>query len=249
MQLVMNSPSALVSVPGRVLTLGAVVLAGTLALAGGCSKDQLSGPKAEVKENTEKVDLPPVPAESAFAFPKHDDGSKSVKELRVRLPKYDGQTLSVRGYIVKTYSWAVDCAPTIKKEPGWTEVEVMAAINANPDQCQRIKFFLGDSKDTPEAQSLWVVDVPRAPTPMELKNLPKEELADKNLWKELIPYDVGDEVVVTGVFGTSSPHGENNERGLITYATMKNITKGVESQPLPPPGAEMATKAPPPGAR
>ena len=142
----------------RVLSL--VSLACTLALTPACSKDQLAGPKAEVKEHSEKVDLPAVPAETAFAFVKHDDGSKSVKELRVRLPKYDGQTLSVRGFIVKTYSWAVDCAPTVKKQPGWTDVEVNASIAANPDQCERIKFFIGDTKDTPDAQALWAVDAP-----------------------------------------------------------------------------------------
>ncbi len=223
-------------------------LLGTLALTPACSKDQLAGPKAEVKEHSEKVDVPAVPAETAFAFVKHDDGSKSIKELRVRLPKYDGQTLSVRGFIVKTYSWAVDCAPTIKKQPGWTDVEINAAIAANPDQCERIKFFIGDSKTTPDAQALWVVDVPRLPTPIELKNIPKEELADKTLWKEVVPYDVGDEVVITGAFGTTSPHGENNARGLITYGTMKNITKGVETAPVLDPGtpaAPIATKAAP----
>ena len=54
--------------------------------------------------------------------------------------------------------------------------------------------------------------------------------------------------VITGVFGTTSPHGENNARGLITYGTMKNLTKGVETAPVPEPGtpaAPIATKAAP----
>ncbi|MEZ4367124.1 MAG: hypothetical protein R2939_12700 [Kofleriaceae bacterium] len=228
---------------GLVFFLGAT----TLASVGACGKDQLSGPKAEVQANTDKVDLPDVPDESDFAFPKHEGGAHSVKELRVRREQFLDQKLTVRGFVVETYTWVKDCAPTIEREPKWTDADVIKAIEADPTKCQLIKFYLGDSKDTPVSQALWVVDAPRAPTPLEKERLPKEEIADPRMWKEVIPYEVGDEVTVTGTFAIASPHSERNLKGLLVYETMKNITQGVESQPLPPEGEPPPAR--PPGGR
>ena len=124
-----------------------------------------------------------------------------------------------------------------------TEHLTTATIEADPQLCERIKFYIGDEKDTPLAQALWIVEAPRLPTKIEIERLPKEEIENKRRWKEVIPYAVGDEVEVTGTFAKASNTSERNERGLMMYDTMKNVTQNLESLPLPPEGA--ATIAPP----
>ena len=249
-----------------------------LALAApACGKDKLSGPPAgseAVTKSDVKVDLPAVPAFDLPPAP--GDGSHTVKELRVkgkRLLTPDGTEITVHGFV----TFAYDCATAIRK-PGESDKDVQDRIDSpeiidraagkmkgDPTLCERAKFYIGDSKDTPAEKSLWVVDVPRPYNRQELKNVEKK---DRNIWvdnkcepnekdpKRQIcpPYQVGDEVTVTGLFKTSSPHSERNSDGLLVYKKMKNITQNNWESPEPPPnamgsGAPAGPAGPPAGGR
>ncbi|HUJ62378.1 MAG TPA: hypothetical protein VLX92_27915 [Kofleriaceae bacterium] len=236
-----------------------------LAIAA-CGKDQLSGPQAEVKKTDVKLDLPAVPA---FDLPPQPaDGSHTIKELRVKGKKLFDTDITVHGFI----TWAYDCVTAIRK-PGETDKQVQDRIDSpkivdghpegDPTLCERPKFYIGDDKATPAEKSLWVVDVPRYYNRQELKNTPdRKDRTDplkcephedpkKNICG---PYAVGDEVVITGTFKTSSPHSERNSDGLLVYKKMKNITQNWETPDIaPPPGEPGATPGPtgpttPPGA-
>jgi hypothetical protein len=209
-----------------------------VGLAAGCEGDQLKGPKAEVKPHSEKLDLPGVPA---FDLPTpNSDGSKSVKELRVKGKKFLDQEVTVKGYV----TWAYDCPTAIRTEK-MSDADVQKLIEEDPTKCERPKFYLGDEPSTPPEKSLWVVDVPRPPNKLEKERLPKEEI--KN-WPAVPPYKVGDEMVVTGRFVLSSPHSERNSDGLIVYEKLRNVTQGNWETPPPPadaPVEPVQTKAAP----
>jgi hypothetical protein len=125
--------------------------------------------------------------------------------------------------------------------------------------CERPKFYIGDTAQTPVEKSLWIVDVPRPYNALEVKRIKKKDRIDpdrcepdeKDKSKSICPpYAVGDEVVVTGSFKTSSPHSERNSDGLLVYQKMKNITQPYESPPpkeLPPGAVPGPTGPPPPG--
>jgi hypothetical protein len=220
------------------------VFSGVLALAvgasiAGCEKDQLKGPQAEVKPHNEKLDLPSVPA---FELPPAPaDGMHSIKELRVKGKKFLDQEISVKGYV----TWAYDCPTAIRTE-GMSDADVAKKIEDDPTVCERAKFYIGDAPDTPPERSLWVVDVPRPPNKKEIKNLPKEDIAN---WPAIPPYKVGDEMIVTGDFRLASPHSERNSEGLIVYKKIKNVTQNWETpapNPMAPPAAPTPTKAAPP---
>jgi hypothetical protein len=220
---------------------GVLALASSLLFAGlaaGCEGDQLKGPKAEVKPHTEKLDLPGVPA---FDLPQpNSDGSKSVKELRVKGKKFLDQEVTVKGYV----TWAYDCPTAIRTE-NMSDADVQKVIDEDPTKCERPKFYLGDEPSTAPEKSLWVVDVPRPPNKLEKERLPKEEIQN---WPAVPPYKVGDEMVVTGTFALSSPHSERNSDGLLVYKKLRNVTQSWET-PAEVPGAAPelppATKAPP----
>lgn len=212
-----------------------------VVLAAACEKDQLKGPDAEVKKNDIKLNLPAVPD---FALPPTNaDGSHSVKEMRVKGRKFIDTEVTVKGVV----TWAYDC-PTAKRQPGMDEKEVLKMINEDPSLCDRPKFYLGDTADTPAEKSMWVVDVPRPYYKIELDRLPKEETRnpppDKcDAKKDTCPkYAVGDVIVVTGTWKTSSPHSERNSDGLLVYKKMKNETQGWES-PIPDPTKDSTTPA------
>src|SRR5690606_5413497 len=128
----------------------------------------------------------------------------------------------------------------------------------DPTLCERPKFYIGDTAQTPPEKSLWVVDVPRPYNALEIKRIKKKDRIDpdrcepdeKDKMKSVCPpYAVGDEVVVTGTFKVSSPHSERNSDGLLVYKMMKNITQGYESPaPVEMPGAAPGAGMPP-GAR
>jgi len=233
--------------PNR-LGVSAICLACALVA---CDKDKLKGPEAEVHKTTVKVDLPAVPAFDLPAAPA--DGSRAVKELRVKGKKLLDTDVVVKGYV----TWAYDCA-TALREPGMDEAAVQKIIDDDPTKCERPKFYVGDAPDTPAEKSLWVVDVPRPYNKLEMKRLkakertapdrcePNEKDPKKNICG---PYAVGDEVVITGTFKTSSPHSERNSDGLLVYKKMKNITQNNWETPdiAPPPGADGATPGAPAG--
>ena len=53
---------------------------------------------------------------------------------------------------------------------------VQKMIEDDPTKCERPKFYIGDTPDTPVEKSLWVVDVPRPYNKLELERLPRDEL-------------------------------------------------------------------------
>jgi hypothetical protein len=203
----------------------------SMSALGGCENKQLEGPKAEVHKTDMKVSLPEVPA---FDLPQApSDGSHTVKELRVKGKKLLETEVTVKGVV----TWAYDC-PTAIRQPGMSDKELQKMIEDDPSKCERPKFYLGDSADTPAEKSLWVVDVPRPYYKVELSRLPKDELrnppADKCDAHDpkkpgCPPYKVGDEVEITGTWKLSSAHSERNTDGLLVYKRMKNVTQSWES--------------------
>lgn len=225
----------------HVLALRTTLFAGCLVAGfAGCSKGQLDGPAAEVKKTDVKVDLPAVPS---FDLPAPaGDGSHSVKELRVKNKKLFDSDVTVHGFI----TWQYDCAAAVRK-PNESDKDLQKRLEEDPTLCERPKFYVGDSKDTPVEKSLWVVDVPRPYHKLEMERMKKGErtLPDRCEPKEdpkktiCPPYAVGDEVVVTGTFKLSSPHSERNSDGLLVYKKLKNMTQNWET----PEGAAQPSNA------
>ena len=201
-------------------SLSASVALGCLGLAaGGCQEPQLKGAKAEVQADQLKVTLPAVPG---FEVPRaNSDGSHSIKEMRVAGSRFLNNEVVLHGVVV----WAYDCATAVRK-PGEDDATVAKRIEEDPMQCRRPAFYLGDDKSTPAERATWVVEVPRPPTVAEKKNLPKAELKS---WPPVPVYALGDEVLVTGQWVNSSPHGESNTAGLLVYTSMKNVTQNVDT--------------------
>jgi len=225
-------------------------------VTGGCDRDKLKGPDAEVKKTDVKLDLPAVPTFDLPPAPA--DGSKTVKELRVKGKKLLETEVTVHGFV----TWKYDCKTAVRK-PDEDDKAVQARIDEDPTLCERPKFYMGDTKETDPQKSLWVVDVPRPYNTLEVKRIKKKdriepdrcEPDEKDKSKSVCPpYEIGDEVEVTGTFTTSSPHSERNSEGLVVYKKMKNVTQSYESPPPKdlPPGAGSAAgapAAPAPGAK
>jgi len=230
-------------------------LVAALGLCAGCGPEGKKGPEAEVKRTDVKLELPTVPPFDLPPTP--TDGSHTIKELRVKGKKLLDSPITVHGYI----TWAYDCAKLVRK-PDETEKDLQKRIDDDPTLCERPKFYLGDTKDTVPEKSLWVVDVPRPYNKLEMERMKKPEriLPDRCEPKEdpkkniCPPYAVGDEVIISGDFKTSSPHSERSTDGLMVYKKMKNVTQNWETPDLPPPpgappGTAPATPPPPSGAR
>lgn len=222
----------------RTVLLPGLVPALALLGAAGCESDKLKGPAAEVKKSEVKVNLPPVP--SFDLPPPNPDGSKSVREMRVRGKKLLDSDVTVKGVI----TWVYDCK-TALRQPGMSDKEVEKLMYEDQTKCERAKFYIGDKPDTPAEKSMWVVDVPRPFSKIELERLKpasqKDELANPSSRRcdikkkgDCPVYEVGDEVVITGKWSLSSPHGDRNSEGLLVYKKMKNVTKNWDA-PEPPP--------------
>ena len=236
----------------RTITFACVVMLPSI-LCAACDKDKLKGPEAEVKKTDVKLDLPGIPPFDLPPAPA--DGGHSVKELRVKGKKLFDSELTVHGFI----TWAYDCMTAVRL-PGQSDKEVAKIIEDDPTKCERAKFYIGDTKDTPVEKSLWIVDVPRPYNALEIKRLPKEELKnpppDRCNTKDpktntCPPYAVGDEVVITGDFKMASPHSERNSDGLMVYKKMKNVTQTWESPVIEPKPGDPASSAttPPAGSK
>ena len=245
-----------------VRTIGFALLCVAIAA---CGKDKLQGPEAEVKKSDIKVDVPPVPDFNLPPAPA--DGAHTVKELRVKGKRLFGTDITVHGFI----TYAYDCATAIRK-PGESDKDVQDRIDSpeivdrttgkmkgDPTLCERAKFYIADSKDTPPEKSLWVVDLPRPYNRQEIKNVEKKnrcpwvdnkcEANEKNKDMAICPpYAVGDEVTITGTFTTSSPHSERNSDGLLVYKKIKNLTQGGWESPVEPTPTPTSTCPPPPPA-
>ena len=212
-----------------------------LAVLGGataCESDKLKGPAAEVKKNDAKVNLPAVPG---FELPPtNPDGSKSVKEMRVKGKKLLDTDVTVKGVV----TWVYDCK-TALRQPGMTDKDVEKLMYEDQTKCERAKFFIGDAADTPANKSIWIVEVPRPFTKLEMERMKPKAQEDelKNpasrrcdlKKKDTCPvYEVGDQVEVTGSWKLASSHGDSNSDGLLVYKKMKNVTKNWDA-PEPPP--------------
>lgn len=206
---------------------------------GACGKDKLKGPEAEVRKAETKIDLPAIPS---FELPAAGaDGSRSVKELRVKGKKLLDTEITVKGVV----TWAYDC-PTSLRQPGMTDAQVQKMIDEDPTKCERPRFYVGDSADTPPEKSLWVVGVPRPYNKLEMERIKKKdrtlenypdrcEPGEKDPTKNVCPpYQVGDQVEIVGAFKIASPHSERNSDGLLVYKRMKNVSQGWESPELDP---------------
>jgi hypothetical protein len=141
-------------------------------------------------------------------------------------------------------TWAYDCKTALRK-PDEDDKALQARIDEDPTLCERPKFYIGDTAATPPEKSLWVVDVPRPYNALEIKRIKKKdriepdrcEPDEKDKMKSVCPpYSVGDEVIVTGKFSTSSPHSERNSEGLLVFKMLKNTTQGYESPSAMPEG-------------
>ncbi len=214
------------------------VLFSCLVFAGACGDDKLKGPEAEVKKSDVKLTIPPVPK---FDLPPANaDGSHSVKEMRVKGKKLLDSDITVKGYI----TWVYDCA-TALRDATMDAKAVQDLIDAEPERCERAKFYIGDAPDTPAEKSMWIVDIPRPYNKLEIKRIKKVdrtqpdrcEPTEKDPLKSVCPpYKIGDQVEITGTWKLASPHSERNSDGLLVYKKMKNVTQTWES-PAPDPAA------------
>ena len=166
-------------------------------------------PAPEVQTPATKIGLPVVPS---FVLPPEEPGFVSVQMLRVAPKPHLDTEVKVMGFI----TWVYDCL-TANAKRGESRAKTQKRIDDDPTLCERPKFYLGSVKNEPMERSLWIVDVPRPPTKLERERLPKEELA---AWPKVPKYKLGDYVVVTGKFATSSPHNERNSDGLVVFQAL-----------------------------
>ena len=209
------------------IAVAAVVLMATPAFADKMEKDDLPSPKREVAIGEAKVAPPPIPA---FELPTVDPGFRGLRELRVRGTRLMGTEVRVKGYV----TWIYDCPASLAMvNPEATHAQIMMSIDSDPTLCDTPKFYIGDSKDTSRDASVWIVEVPRAPTKSERQKLPKSELRS---WPAAPSVSLGDYVAITGIWGSQSAH-EQNPDGLIIYKRVERTT---------PPAAASASPATPP---
>lgn len=192
-----------------------------VAFATGCEKDQLQGAKAEVVKTDTKLDLPAPPA---FDLPKpNEDGTHPAREMRLKGRKLLNTEVQVKGYI----TWIYDCAAELRK-PEMTDADVAKLIDEDPTRCHRPHFYLGDAADTPENQTVWVVEVDRTLREDETKGLSPED----KLTVPIVPqFKLGDQVLVIGEWKQASPHGFAKSEGLVVYKCLKNLTTPFRPDP------------------
>jgi tetratricopeptide (TPR) repeat protein len=220
-----------------------LLLLSTTAHAGAeMEPDDLPAPKPEVAKGEAKVDPPAVPT---FELPAVEAGFHGVRELRVHGGTLQGTEVSVKGYVTSIY----DCAAVLAvANPRASRAELLMSIDNDPRQCDRPKFYLGDTKGASGHASIWVVDVPRPPAKPERAAMSRAELA---AWPNVPTLAVGDYVIVTGTWSTRSPHNEHNTNGLLVYKALRHavfapattrVTAAKETASEPE--IEVVTKAP-----
>lgn len=214
---------------------GVLVLSTFAFAAPKLEPDDLPGPQPEVAKNPAKVDLPANPA---FDLPATEPGFHTPRELRVHGKPVLGTEVKVKGYI----TWIYDCAAAVGvANPKATRAQIQVAIATDPTLCERPKFYLGDARNTPRDASIWVVDVPRAPTKQERDRLPKEEL---QAWPAVPKLTLGDHVAVTGTWAVQSPHAEHNTDGLLVYKALDRATPAAAGAAAAAPPAAAAAAEP-----
>jgi len=203
------------------------------ALAGDrLEPDDLPAPQPE-RARHEAIDLPAIPD---FRLADTEPGFRAPRELEVRGKRVLGTELKVRGYV----TWIYDCTAALASaNPQVPPAQLRSAIESDPALCEYPKLYLGDTKDTPRSTSLWVVDMPRAPTRQERVMLSKDQL---KAWPEVPHVAVGDYVVVTGTWALRSLHAEHNSGGLLVYKAIERAeppAAAAASGPVAAPEAEL----------
>ncbi|MEO7734962.1 MAG: tetratricopeptide repeat protein [Kofleriaceae bacterium] len=226
----------------HVVSVIAALLISSVAAADKLEVADLPSPPLEVIKNPAQVELPALPA---FDLPVTDAGFHSPRQLRVRGKAALGTEVKVRGYI----TWVYDCAAQLASiNTEATRAQILLSIDSDPALCEPPKFYLGDRKDTSQDASIWVVEVPRAPTKSERQRLPKEERKALSAAPKIA---TGDYVTVTGTWAQHSPHNEHNLDGLLIFKSLAATTPGLHAGATAPavfardPEIAVATKAPP----
>lgn len=212
----------------RSVVIASLAMGGLATAAPKVEPDTLNVPDPEVKKFDTGLQLPEVPA---FELPPTDSGFVDPRTLRVAGAKLLETEVKVKGYIV----WIYDCMADLVR-PGVSRAQAKKTIDADPTQCERPKFYLASTRDTPLERALWVVDVPRPPNKLEKTRLPKEELA---AWPKVPEIKLGAYVVLTGTFSLRSPHNEANSDGLLVFkaiepASPPKVSKGAAPAPSTP---------------
>jgi tetratricopeptide (TPR) repeat protein len=114
---------------------------------------------------------------------------------------------------------------------------VLEAIRQDSSLCERLWFYLGDAADASRDASIWVVDVPRRKAEQTRNGIALEEFAR---WLAQPRIAVGDYVVVTGRWATSSSH-DKATHGLLVYQSLEHAK--------PPTAAPTAVRTAAPTAR
>ena len=194
--------------------------------------DDLPAPQLEVAHFAAGFDLPATPD---FQLAPIEPGFHAPRELQVRGAPLLGTEIKVKGYV----TWIYDCSAALASaNPLVSRSRLRQVIDSDPALCEYPKLYLGDTKATAPAASIWVVDMPRAPTQTERMMMTKDQLKALPAVPKLA---VGDYVVITGTWSARSNHAEHNTGGLLIY-------RGVE--PAPPRSAALtaAVAAEPPAA-
>ncbi|HEY6178629.1 MAG TPA: tetratricopeptide repeat protein [Kofleriaceae bacterium] len=184
--------------------------------------DDLPDAQAEVARDAAAIDLPAVPA---FDLPAAPPGEHRPRELKVHGKRLLDTAVKVRGHV----TWIYDCEAELKRVyPPLSRQQLHTAIDRDPTLCSQPKFYLGDARDADRDRSIWVADVP-----------PQLKL------------ELGDRVVVTGTWATTSPHVERNTEGLLVFGSLERIAPGavepaVASLPGPAAEAEVTVVTTPP---
>ena len=174
--------------------------------------DDLPDPRPEIATNEPKVVLPAVPS---FELPPGEPGFHRPRELRVRGAALLGTEVKVKGYVTASY----DCpAELLAANRTVSRSVVLEAIRRDPSLCERLWFYLGDTAEASRDASIWVVDVPRRSATQARDETTLEEFAR---WLAQPRIAVGDYVVVTGRWATSSSH-DKATHGLLVYRSLEH---------------------------
>jgi tetratricopeptide (TPR) repeat protein len=186
--------------------------------------DDLPGPPLEAIRNPAKIEVPALPA---FDLPVSELGFRSPRELRVRGKATIGAEIKVKGYI----TWVYDCSAQLASvNTEANRAQILLSIDSDPSLCERPKFYLGDNKDTSQDASIWVVEVPRAPTKSERQRLSKEEL---KAWPVVPKVATGDYVTVIGTWALDS-RNEHNPDGLLIFKSLTHSPPRTGAVPTAP---------------
>jgi tetratricopeptide (TPR) repeat protein len=200
----------------RITAAGAILIP-IVAFAGKLETDDLPGPPLETIKNPARVEVPAIPT---FDLPVTEPGFRSPRELRVRGRSALGAEVKVKGYV----TWVYDCVAQLAAvNPEASRAQILMSIDTEPSLCERPNFYLGDSKDTSQEASIWIVDVPRAPTKSERQRLSRDEI---KAWPVVPKIARGDFVTVTGTWAQHSPHNEHSLDGLLIFKSLAPAPPG-----------------------